>query len=155
MELRTYREADCAGLAELFFHTVHTVNAKDYTPAQLNAWATGRVDLSAWNQSFLVHNTLVAEVNGIIAGFGDMDKNGYLDRLYVHKDYQRRGIATAIVNVLEQQAVSADISRFTTHASITAKPFFIRRGYCVVRKNTVVRNTVELIQFIMEKSHTN
>lgn len=103
----------------------------------------------------MAHNTLIAEVNGVIAGFGDMDQDGYLDRLYVHKDYQRKGIATSIVNALEQQAVSAGISRFITHASITAKPFFIQRGYCVVRKNTVIRNTVELIQFTMEKSRTN
>ena len=47
MQLRPYRTADCAELAALFFDTVHTVNARDYTPAQLDAWADGQVDLAA------------------------------------------------------------------------------------------------------------
>ena len=79
-----------------------------------------------------------------------MDNNGYLDRLFVHKDYQGKGIATAIVNELEQQAAIHGISFFTTHASITAEPFFNKHGYHIVSENKVVRNGVELINFIME-----
>src|SRR5574344_60543 len=103
MEIRKYKSADCAEILELFYHTVHEINIKDYTKQQLDAWATGNVDMYAWDKSFLEHNTLVAEEKKIILGFGDMDKNGYLDRLYVHKDYQRKGIATAITTELERQ----------------------------------------------------
>ena len=39
-------------MAELFYDTVHTLNAKDYTQEQLDAWATGEVELEAWNKSF-------------------------------------------------------------------------------------------------------
>ena len=45
-------------MARLFYDTVHTVNARDYTPEQLAVWAAGQVDLAAWNQSFLAHTTL-------------------------------------------------------------------------------------------------
>ena len=31
MQLREYISSDCAQLAELFYQTVHNVNAKDYT----------------------------------------------------------------------------------------------------------------------------
>ena len=34
MILRKYAKTDCAELAELFYDTVHTVNAKDYTREQ-------------------------------------------------------------------------------------------------------------------------
>lgn len=151
MELRKYESNDCAILAELFLNTVHTVNSKDYSKAQLDVWATGNVDISGWDKSFSEHNTLIAEIDGDIVGFGDMDDNGYLDRLYVHSDYQGKGIAKAIVNELEQQAMVYDISFFTTHASITAKPFFEKLGYHAVRENKVVRNGIELTNFIMEK----
>ena len=53
MNIRSYRAADCPLLAQLFYDTVHTVNARDYSPAQLAAWTTGSVDLAAWNRSFL------------------------------------------------------------------------------------------------------
>ena len=55
MEIRMYRQSDCKILAELFYHTVHTVNAGDYTEEQLNVWATGEVDLEKWNQSLQEH----------------------------------------------------------------------------------------------------
>lgn len=41
MVIREYISSDCERLADLFFQTVHTVNAKDYTKEQLNVWATG------------------------------------------------------------------------------------------------------------------
>ena len=45
MELRKYRPQDCAEITRLFYDTVHTVNAADYTEEQLDAWADGQVDL--------------------------------------------------------------------------------------------------------------
>lgn len=102
MQLREYIPSDCAQLAELFYQTVHSVNAKDYTKEQLDAWATGEVDLQAWDASFRAHRTIVATESGKIVGFGDMDETGYLDRLYVHKDYQGQGIASAICDELER-----------------------------------------------------
>lgn len=148
MIIRPYRPEDCTALAELFYETVHTVNAANYTPQQLDAWATGTVDLEAWNASFLAHHTVVAELDGTPIGFGDMDDAGYLDRLYVHKDHQRRGVATAICDALEQ---ACPIDRFITHASITARPFFEQRGYCVQKEQQVERRGVALTNYVMEK----
>ena len=50
MIIRQYQPTDCKELAELFYNTVHTVNAKDYTKEQLDAWATGKVDLKKWKK---------------------------------------------------------------------------------------------------------
>lgn len=149
MQLRRYKQSDCRELAELFYNTVHTVNAADYNNEQLNAWATGRVDLEAWNKSLLEHYSIVAVDKGIIVGFGDIDQTGYLDRLYVHADYQGRGIATAICNKLEQ-SVSGKI---VTHASVTAKPFFEKRGYKVIKEQSVERQGVFLTNYVMEKAN--
>lgn len=143
--IRKYSSSDCKYLAELFYQTVHTVNAKDYTKEQLDVWAIGCVDLEKWDKSFSEHYTVVAVENGVIAGFGDIDESGYLDRLYVHKDYQNQGIATAICDELEQ-SVRAD--KITTHASITAKPFFEHRGYKVVREQQVIRGGIPLTNFV-------
>lgn len=65
----------------------------------------------------------------------------------MHKDYQSQGIATALCDALEA-AVPGNI---TTHASITAKPFFEKRGYQVRREQTVFRFGVGLTNFVMEK----
>lgn len=80
MRLREYRASDCGQLAELFYQTVHSVNARDYSPAQLNAWATGTIDSHVWNQSFLQNETIVAVDNEKIVGFGDMDETGLFEQ---------------------------------------------------------------------------
>lgn len=148
MLIRKYKPSDCRYLARLFYDTVHSVNAKDYTDEQLNVWATGNVALEDWNKSFLSHFTVVALERDVITGFGDMDKTGYLDHLFVHKDYQKQGIATAICDELEQ---AFEGNKVTTHASITAKPFFEKRGYKVVKKQEVERSGILLTNYIMEK----
>ena len=79
---------------------------------------------------------------------GILDESGYLDRLYVRKDYQRQGIASAICDELERFAAG---KTFTTHVSITAKLFFQHRGYHVVRKQEVIRHGGALTNFVMEK----
>ena len=147
MKLRKYQQADCKELAELFYNTVHTINAKDYTKKQLDVWATGKVDLKHWNQSLQEHYSVIAVDDEVIIGFGDIDLTGCLDRLFVHADYQGKGIATAICNQLEQ-AVQGNI---TTYASITARPFFEKRGYKVVKEQQVERNGIFLTNYIMVK----
>ena len=150
MIIRQYHSRDCKEITELFYNTVHTVNAKDYTKEQLDAWATGQVDLELWDQSLQAHFSLVAMDAGIIVGFGDIDPTGYLDRLFVHPDYQGLGIASALCDRLEA-AVEGTV---VTHASITAKPFFEKRGYRLVKEQQVERQGISLTNFVMVKMST-
>lgn len=155
MMVRPYRSEDCEAIAMLFFDTVHEVCAQDYSPAQLDAWADGNVDLAAWDASFREHNTLVAQDTdtGDIVGFADMAADGYLDRLYVHKDRQGEGIATALCDALEEAAEHSPErpKTFVAHASITARGFFERRGYKAVREQRVIRHGIALTNFVMNK----
>ncbi len=106
--------------------------------------------MEKWNQSLQEHFSVVAVDAGIIIGFGDIDKTGYLNRLFVHSDYQGKGVATVICNQLEA-AVQGNI---ITHASITAKPFFEKRGYKVIKEQKVERQKTFLTNFIMIKNDT-
>lgn len=148
LELRPYEATDLAEICSLFYETVHTVNARDYTAEQLRVWAPREPDEQRWHRSLLAHRAYVARAEGILVGFGDIADDGYLDRLYVHKDYQRRGIATALCRVLER---CVEAPRLTVHASITARAFFERRGYTVVSRQEVVLHGVSLTNFAMEK----
>lgn len=148
MEIQEYQSSDCNEIAKLFYDTVHTVNAKDYEKEQLDAWASGNIDIATWNQSFLDHYTLVARDGNMIIGFGDIDDTGYLDRLYVHRDYQGQGVASAICDRLENHFV---VEHITTHASITAKAFFLSRGYKIVKEQQVERKGIKLTNYVMRK----
>lgn len=147
MIIRKYEPQDCKELADLFYNTVHTINARDYTKEQLNVWATGKVDLNKWNRSFQEHYSIVAVVENTVIGFGDIDETGYLDHLYVHVNHQGEGVATAICNKLEQTVQG----KVVTHASVTARPFFQKRGYKVIKEQQVERQGIFLTNFVMEK----
>ena len=145
--LRAYRPSACSEVLRLFYDTVHTVNAKDYTEEQLDAWAPEDRDLTAWDQSFQGHFALVAVEGETLLGFGDITPTGYLDRLYVHQDHLRQGIATALCERLEGLVQGPIV----THASYTARPFFAQRGYRLVRAQAVERRGVKLTNFVMRK----
>ena len=148
MKLRIYRPGDLEEIYQLFYDTVHFVNRADYSPEQLDAWAPRQMDRSRWEQSLAEHETWVAWEERRIVGFGDLAQNGYLDRLYVHKDYQRQGVASMLCDQLEK---ACTVEKIVTHASITARPFFENRGYEVVRAQQVIRGNCILTNYLMEK----
>ncbi len=148
MTIRQYKNEDCDAVAKLFYETVHSVNAKDYTAEQLSAWTNNADSLKIRRDYLLKQYTLIAEINGEIVGFGSIDKLGYLDLLFVHKDYQRQGIATALCNELEK-----GFSVINTFASITAKSFFEKRGYSVIKSQQVERLGIKLKNFEMQKEN--
>ncbi|MCI8299475.1 MAG: GNAT family N-acetyltransferase [Lachnospiraceae bacterium] len=151
MVIREYQPTDCKEILRLFYDTVHSVNLKDYAEEQLAVWATGKEDQEEWNRSLLGHYSLVAIADEIVIGFGDIDQSGYLDRLYIHRDYQRKGTASAICNKLEQTV----IGKIVTHASVTARPFFEKRGYKVINEQQVERKGIVLKNYVMEKYRYN
>ena len=131
--IREYRSSDIDAVIALFKDTVYAINSKDYFFNQIEAWTN--IDVNKWIETLEKNYSLVATIDEKIVGFGDMDDNDHLDRLYVHKDYQGLGIATSLCDKLEARA-SKEISTF---ASISAKGFFEKRGYSTIKVQEVFR----------------
>lgn len=149
MILREYNKDDVYEMAELFYNTVHCINAADYTQQQIDAWADKNTDISKWHKIYSESYTIIAEEDNIITGFGNIYNNGYLDMLYVHKDHQGKKIASAICDKLESHY---NVKNITVYSSLTAKTFFEKRGYIVYSNNTVKRNGIIIPNFIMKKT---
>lgn len=149
--IRLYKQEDCNEVVSLFYNTVHSVNKKDYTTEQLDAWAPADLDFERWNRVLSQNYTIIVEKEGAIKGFGDIDATGYFDHLFVHKDHQGQGIATLIKEKIEKHALDANMQRVTVAASITARPFFEKHGYTVLKEQRVERNGQTLTNYFMEK----
>lgn len=153
MKLRPYKKIDAKFLAELFYSTIHSVNTKDYSPEEVNAWAPPLAtwDMEKWQNSFNDKFVFVVE-EGKLAGFGELEKNGHIDRFYIHKDFIGLGVGTLIYDQIEAKANELKLTKLFVEASITAKPFFEKMGFSLVKEQRVFRNEVYLTNFVMEKS---
>ncbi|MNP37954.1 putative N-acetyltransferase YafP [compost metagenome] len=121
---------------------------------QLDAWAPNEekhLRQKAWNGSLSSNFTLVAEQDEFIVGFTDMTPQGHIERLFVHKNFQGQGVASALVVALETEARKLHLTEMSTEASITAKPFFKHMGLKVKESQNVERKGVLLTNFKMWK----
>ena len=152
LQLRSFRPEDAETCLALFRDCVHRVNSRDYDPDQIQAWASPTIDLERWRARFDDRFAYVATEDGCIVGFTDMTRDGHLDRLFVSADHQGRGIARRLVEILLRAAFDHSIEEITTDASITAKPFFERMGFSVVREQSVECRGVWMTNYRMRRA---
>jgi N-acetylglutamate synthase and related acetyltransferases len=143
--------SDLEEILQVFYNTVHSINAKDYSKSQLDAWGVKNPDKQRWLDSLERNISYVAELNGKIIGFGDLNDKKYIDRLYTHKDYQGIGVASKILDALEQEAIKLGYPEVYTEASITAKLFFLNRKYNILQPQNKYHNGQVFINYIMIK----
>jgi len=151
MNIRLFAPQDTEQIARLFHETVREVNQPDYTINQVKAWAPHDLHFHDWLQFCSQNLTYIAEEQGIILGFAQLEYNGYIDCFYCHKHCQRRGIGTQIYASIEAKACQLGIERLYTEASITAKPFFLKMGFSLLHKQSVQCRGETFINYAMEK----
>ncbi|MEG4172602.1 MULTISPECIES: GNAT family N-acetyltransferase [unclassified Microcoleus] len=152
MRVRTYEIGDTQQIVQLFYDTIHEVNIRDYTQAQVDAWAPAEMDIESWTKSLSSKFTFVAEEGDQIAGFGELEASGHIDCFFCHQHFQRQGVGRLILKQIESKAQNLGINKLFTEASITARPFFESQGFIVMRKQEVECRGQKLINFVMEKN---
>ena len=142
---------DLAEIQTLFANTIKTVCRKDYSPEQIETWVSSIEDHGRWVNKLEMQYFLVARINNKIVGFSSLQNKDYLDFLYVHKDHQRKGIASKLYHAIETAAMERGSVFLKSDVSITAKSFFISRGFKVVREQLRMLNGVGLVNYEMIK----
>jgi putative acetyltransferase len=149
--LRPYRPDDAPALLALFRDTIRRINSRDYSPAQIAAWASDDIDTGSWFGRFTGRFVPVAEEGGRPVGFAELEPNGHIDRVYVSADHQRRGIGQQLLAAVVAEAQRAGIARLFTEASITARPFFEAQGFAVLAPQVVRCRGVDFVNYQMER----
>jgi putative acetyltransferase len=133
----------------LFQRSVREVASRDYSPAQISAWAPESSDLEAWTRRLETGGVIVYQRKDEIVGFARVDETGCVDLLYVHPEVQRQSVGRALLDRVISWAVSQGIRHLRSYVSITARPFFESVGFRVER--VVERRGVLLQNFRMER----
>jgi putative acetyltransferase len=151
IQIRDYRDDDCAVLAGIFHRAVREIARKDYSRAQVLAWAPETADLNAFANRRNARSTFVAEYDTQPAGFTDLDAEGHIDMFYVNPDFQRRRVASALLRFLITRGMKDGRKRLFSEVSITARPVFERHGFKVLAYQTVETNGQTLGNYRMER----
>jgi putative acetyltransferase len=151
--IRAYEARDASAIARLFYETVRSVNRADYSEEQVEAWAPAVPDEQAWHarMSEPDRRTLVAEEDDEVVGFAELEDDGHLDMIYLRGGAVGRGVGRRLYEAVEGEARGSGVGRIFAEVSITARPFFERHGFRVVREQRVSLRGVEMTNFAMEK----
>ncbi len=134
--LRPFMSADTAALAALFHESVDELAEEDYDDAQREAWASQADDPAAFGARLAGELTIVALVDGDIAGFAALRDNKIFDMLYVRPAMARQGVGSALAEAIEKLAGARGTSTLSVDASDSARDFFAARGYVAKTRNT-------------------
>ncbi|MBD3887154.1 GNAT family N-acetyltransferase [Phormidium tenue FACHB-886] len=112
MKIRLFEKQDAQQVAQLFHDIVRAINIRDYSSSQVEAWAPDDVQFRDWAQVCSSRFTYVADDEGVIAGFGELEPSGHIDCFYCHKNYQRCGVGKQLYQPIEAKAIELSIKRF-------------------------------------------
>ncbi|QND50133.1 GNAT family N-acetyltransferase [Rhizobium lusitanum] len=149
--IREYSPADAGATIDIFLRAIREIASKDYNPAQIDAWAKVD-DAGVWAEWRASRPTWLAIHDTQPVGFADLKADGCLDMMFVHPDHQGKGVASLLLEAVEAAARGQGHRRIFTEASLTARPFFERKGFIVLAAQTVEKRGQTLPNFRMEKS---
>ncbi|WP_178987726.1 GNAT family N-acetyltransferase [Winogradskyella schleiferi] len=133
IEIRQATVEDIPEITKIFRDTVTHINSKHYSEKQIKVWASGADDIEKWEERINKLYFIVAEIEQTIVGFAYLKNGNCFDGLFVHKDYQRQGIGSKLLRIIESQVMMNDFEVIKSDVSKTALPFFDNKYYEVIK----------------------
>jgi len=137
VSLRPYLPADARRCAEIFRSSINELAADDYDEEQREAWASRADDEQAFGARLTGALTLLAMIDGAVAGFASLKGVDHVDMLFVDPEFARQGAGGALIEALTKLAQARGAKRLTVDASDSARPLFDRQGFSAERRNLV------------------
>jgi len=151
ISIRQAKISDLAEMQKMFVDTISTICKNDYSQEQIRVWTSSIKNTQRWTDKLTTQYFLVAEFDNKIVGYASLENNDYFDFLYVHKDYQRQGIADQLYTEIVKEAVKRKSFILYSDVSKTARPFFENKGFQTLAEQTNIIQGVEITNYKMTK----
>ncbi|MDX1660971.1 MAG: GNAT family N-acetyltransferase [Gemmatimonadota bacterium] len=127
--MRPAREEDLSRLRVLFRRSIRALAVGHYDPPQIEAWAGASED-EGWIASEELPDLWVAQIGVSLVGFAEISPEGDEVRMvYVEPTVAERGIGTALLERVEEEARRRGVDCLSLRSSLNAVPFFEKFGY--------------------------
>ena len=152
MRIRKFKIEDSAEAARLHRGTIRNINKSDYTSSQITAWSK-KTSAESFRDSYELAVRYVAIEDGKIIGFCDFEKDEPENfwGLYVHKDHLGRGVGSKLLQKATEAAKKQGAKKFHLKATKTAKVFYEKQGFRVIKKIKHQIDDQKLDVYEMEK----
>ncbi|MGR5209455.1 GNAT family N-acetyltransferase [Vibrio rotiferianus] len=151
LEIRRFESGDEETLRTLLYNTVRKICINDYTDEQVSAWAPNIYVAEDWDKKIASLNPFIAILDGQVVGYADLQPDGYVDHFFCHWQHQGKGVGNALMQQLIAEGARNFNNRLYANVSLTAKPFFERHGFIVIKQQSVDIRGQTLTNFLMEK----
>ena len=143
MEIRRFKESDASAVSELIRTTIQISNKKDYPAELMDALVEIETPEHVLGRASWTHFYVVEDENGIIGcgaigPYWDKQDESSLFTIFVHPDYQGKGIGRLIMDTLEKDEFALRAKRIEIPASITGLPFYQKMGYSFKNGNSEI-----------------
>ena len=135
IELRNFRLGDEAQLRRVFESAIHDVAIRDYSQAEVDAWAPRQFDPSLWACRVQGIDPFVVVRDGEVVAYADVQSNGYIDHFFVAAAANGLGIGRRLMGRIHERARELGIAELTSEVSRTAQPFYMHFGFEIVDRH--------------------
>ncbi|HZZ09156.1 MAG TPA: GNAT family N-acetyltransferase [Paraburkholderia sp.] len=152
MHVRKFRVGDEAALFRVYYSAIHQIASRDYSLAQIEAWAPADLDRSLWETRMQGIMPFVIETDGVLIAYADLQDSGYIDHFFVSGDHPRQGAGRLLMETIHENAERQGLNRLTADVSRTAQPFFEHFGFEVLEQRSPVIRGVVVPNALMGKT---
>jgi GNAT superfamily N-acetyltransferase len=148
--IREFTAGDSAVVYSLIQKTIEISYPEIYPPEAVKAFKDYHSEKNLLNDAAAGY-TVVAGEDDEIVGTGTLFGED-MRRVYIHPDYQSRGIGRLVALELEKKAVAAGVPAITLAATVKSKKFWESLGFVLDKEDFMpVDNGVKLYFYRMSK----
>lgn len=136
MDIRLFQPEDAQAITDLIAVTMRTTNKNDYSPEYIEGCISHLQPPDIIRRASWTHYYVICEGEdiigcGAIGPYWGSETESSLFNIFVHPDYQGKGLGRKIIKTLERDAYAIRARRIEIPASITAVDFYRKMGYAL------------------------
>ncbi len=149
VKIRRFAPGEEGALLAVHYSAIHQIAARDYTKAQIEAWAPHDIDPLVWEQRIRALNPFVVELEGCVVAYADLQADGYIDHFFVSGAHPGRSLGSCLMQHILSEARARGLSELSSDVSRTAQGFYARFGFQIVEQREPVRRGIVIPNALM------